>query len=144
MATVKTFLNTSKFDPLVLARILVIFDLVAILFSPPLSTFSEIALLVIFITSSPVRLKILAATKQPLVKASLVFYLVISIATLWSAGTLSETFGMWWGWRKLLLVVIPRLTDIILLTDVTHSIFKFLPLKVAYKGNSLGIDLFRI
>jgi O-antigen ligase len=103
MAIFKSVLNT---NPLVLARFFVIFDLVAILFSPPVSTFSEIALLVIFLTSSPVRLKILAATKQPLVKASLVFYLVISIATLWSEGPVSETFGMWWGWRKLLLIPI--------------------------------------
>jgi len=106
MAILRTVLDTNKFDPLVLARIFVILDIVAILFSPPLSTFSEIALVVIFLTSSPVRLKILAATQQPLVKATLAFYLVISIATLWSVGTFSETFGMWWGWRKLLLIPI--------------------------------------
>lgn len=100
------FRNVLDTNPLNLARFFVILDLVAILFSPPVSTFSEIALLVIFLTSSPVRLKILAATKQPLVKASLVFYLLISIATLWSVGTFSETFGMWWGWRKLLLIPI--------------------------------------
>ena len=103
MAILRTVLDT---NPLALARFFVIFDLVAILFSPPVSTFCEIALVVIFLTSAPVRLKILAATKQPLVKASLVFYLVISIATLWSVGTVSETFGMWWGWRKLLLIPI--------------------------------------
>ena len=64
-------------QPVFIARYLVIFILVALLFSPPLTNLFELTLFGMFITIAELRKRMLIALKQPLVTATLLFYLLI-------------------------------------------------------------------
>ncbi len=78
--------------------------MVALLFSPPLTSLTEVALLACFAALPDLRERALCAFRQPLVIATLTLYAVISIGTLYGIGSWSDSLGMWFKWRKLLLL----------------------------------------
>ena len=101
MQTLKKHLS---FNPLLAARWLIILEVIALLFSPPLTNFCEIALLILFLFFGELRKLLVLATKQPMVMASLLFYLLILIGTTYSIETWGGSFSAFWSWRKILLL----------------------------------------
>lgn len=86
------------------ARWSVALTMVALLFSPPLTTLAEVALVACFVVAPDLRARLLAALRQPLVRAGLALYALISIGTLYSIVPWHDSLSMWWSWRKLLLL----------------------------------------
>ena len=96
----------SSFNSLTAARWLVIMELVALLFSPPLTNLFELSLFALFICSDDLRKRMLLAIKQPMVIATLLFYLSILIATTYSIESWTEALKACWAWRKIWLLPI--------------------------------------
>ncbi len=99
-------MNNHKISPLDICRYLVIFELIAILFSPALSNLFEIVLFAFCIATKEIRTMILNSKCQPLFVGSLAFILMLAISTTWSVVTLPEALNSLWGWRKILLLPI--------------------------------------
>lgn len=100
------FMNNHKISSLDICRYLIIFELIAILFSPALSNLFEIVLFAFCIVTKEVRTMILNSKGQPLFIGSLAFILMLAISTTWSVVTLTEALSSLWGWRKILLLPI--------------------------------------
>lgn len=96
--------HTGNCTALDAARWLVAAIMIALLFSPPLVALAELALVACFVASADLRERTLRALRQPLVVAALVLYAIISLGTLYSIGSWAESLGLWWSWRKLLLL----------------------------------------
>ena len=95
-----------NFKPLVLARYLILIELILILFSTALSNLIEITLYSLCLLTPSIRKEIYNNSKQPLFKASLALIFIIFISTFWSIAPLNSAFGELWGWRKILLLPI--------------------------------------
>lgn len=93
-------------DLLSLARWLLILELIALLFSPPLTNLFELTLFALFISSSILRQRFVLASKQPIVIATLLFYSLILIDTSYSIETWQASLSAFWGWRKIMLLPI--------------------------------------
>jgi O-antigen ligase len=93
-------------SPLELARWLIAADMVALLFSPPLTNLVELALYAVMLVSGELRARFVRAARQPMVLAALAFLAVVTIGLAYSVGSWDDSLGMWWGWRKLLLLPI--------------------------------------
>lgn len=93
-------------SPLELARWLIAAEMVALLFSPPLTNLLELALYVVMLASGELRARFVRAARQPMVHGALLFLAVVTIGLAYSIGSWHDTWGMWWGWRKLLLLPI--------------------------------------
>ncbi len=93
-------------SPLELARWLIAADMVALLFSPPLTNLVELALYLVVLASGELRARFVRAARQPMVLGALLFLAVVSVGLAYSIGSWNDSFGMWWGWRKLLLLPI--------------------------------------
>lgn len=94
------------FQPVLIARYLVISILIALLFSPPLTNLFELVLFGMFISIAELRKRMLIALTQPLVIATLLFYLLILLDTSYGVDTMQVGLGSVWGWRKILLLPI--------------------------------------
>jgi len=93
-------------SPLELARWLIAADMVALLFSPPLTNLVELALYVLMLGSGELRARFVRAARQPMVLGALLFLAAVSVGLAYSIGSPDDSWGMWWGWRKLLLLPI--------------------------------------
>ena len=93
-------------SPLEVARWLIAADMVALLFSPPLTNLVELALYVVMLASGELRARFMRATRQPMVLGALLFLAVVTVGLAYSIGSWDDSFGMWWAWRKLLLLPI--------------------------------------
>jgi O-antigen ligase len=86
------------------ARYLMAAVMVGLLFSPPLANLCELALALLFAASPDLRKRIAEACRQPMVIATLVFFMVLSAGFFYGIATPSAGLNMWSGWRKLLLL----------------------------------------
>jgi O-antigen ligase len=96
----------SSFNPLLMGRCLSILLLISLLFSPPLTSLFELSLFGMFIYFDELRKRMLLATKQPMVIATLLFYLMILLSSANTLVSWSEGISAFWGWRKTLLLPI--------------------------------------
>ena len=97
-------LTLSDLKILDLARWLLIGLSITILFSPFLSNVIEITLLGLFIFNQDLRARFWNFKNQPLLLASGLFILLLSIDSFYSVASLKETLESLWGWRKILLL----------------------------------------
>ncbi|MGA7986550.1 MAG: O-antigen ligase family protein [Burkholderiales bacterium] len=93
-------------SPLELARWLLAAEMAALLFSPPLTNLVELALYLLMLASGELRSRFARAVRQPMVRGALLFLAVVTVGLAYSIGSRDDSFGMWWGWRKLLLLPI--------------------------------------
>ncbi|MCU7798276.1 MAG: O-antigen ligase family protein [Candidatus Thiodiazotropha sp. (ex Myrtea spinifera)] len=96
---------TQRFSALSFARYLLLFELVAIMFSPPLAVLAELLLYVAFVSSSELRTRLRLTLSQPLMIMSIGFGLVLVAGVFYSIETFSVSGRFLWGWRKLLMVM---------------------------------------
>ena len=90
------------FDIVIIGRWLLILTLVALLFSPPLTTLFEVSLFVIFVFSQELRGRLKLVMTQPIVISVLVFYFAILISATNNLVSWRDGFESFWGWRKIL------------------------------------------
>jgi len=93
-----------NFNVVDLARWMVIFLGITILFSPFLTNVLEITLFGLFIFNKDLRARFWNFKNQPLLLASGLFIFLLSIDCLYSVAPLKETLESLWGWRKILLL----------------------------------------
>lgn len=91
---------------LFIARILTISTLIALLFSPPITTILESIIILLFITSKELHNKTLQCIKQPIVISATLFATILLLSTLNSLVSWSEGMRSFWSWHKLLLLPI--------------------------------------
>lgn len=101
-----TFKLSNDFNTVSIGRWLIVLLMTAILFSPPLANLFELSLFLMFICSGTLRRRLGLVLSQPIVVATLAFYLMLFLATTYSIATWSESLGACWGWRKILLLPI--------------------------------------
>jgi O-antigen ligase len=87
-----------------LARWMVIFLSITILFSPFFTNVLEITLFGLFIFNKDLRARFWSFKNQPLLLASGLFIFLLSIDCFYSVAPLKETLESLWGWRKILLL----------------------------------------
>jgi O-antigen ligase len=96
----------TRLPPVDVARWLFAAAMVAVLFSPPLTSLCELALYVLMIGSADNRARLARALGQPLAAMSMLFWAVVAVAMIYSAAPPGEAWSQFTGWRKLLLVPI--------------------------------------
>ncbi len=96
----------TDFNSVSVARWLTIFLMTALLFSPPLVNLFELTLFLMFICSDTLRKRLVLASSQPIVIATLAFYLMLFLSSTYSIASWSESLSTCWGWRKILLLPI--------------------------------------
>lgn len=96
----------TDFNAVSVARWLTVFLMTALLFSPPLVNLFELTLFLMFICSDTLRKRLVLASSQPIVIATLTFYLMLFLSSTYSIATWSESLSACWGWRKILLLPI--------------------------------------
>ena len=97
-------LTLSHLKMLDVARWLLIGLSITILFSPFFSNCIEITLVGLFIFNQDLRARFWNFKNQPLLLASALFVLLLSIDCFYSVAPLKETLESLWGWRKILLL----------------------------------------
>jgi len=93
-----------NFNVIDLARWMMIFLGITILFSPFFTNVLEISLFGLFIFNKDLRARFWNLKKQPLLLASGLFIFLLSIDCFYSVAPLKETLESLWGWRKILLL----------------------------------------
>jgi O-antigen ligase len=93
-----------NFNVIDLARWMMIFLGITILYSPFFTNVLEITLLGLFIFNQELRARFWNFKNQPLLLASGLFIFLLSIDCLYSVAPLKETLESLWGWRKILLL----------------------------------------
>lgn len=85
-------------------RFLMMGEMIALMFSPPLTNLFELLVYVSFFASPILRERLLLAVRQPMAVMSLVLLLLFSVGLIYSVDTLNNSIGYWISWRRLLLV----------------------------------------
>lgn len=98
------FKKSLKFDPITLARILILLEILALAVSTAVTNIVEIAIFLVFICFGKLRSRVFAVLKQPMVFMTLVIYLMVGLGVIYSVAPFSESMDMWGSWRKYLLV----------------------------------------
>lgn len=93
-----------NFNVIDLARWMMIFLGITILFSPFFTNVLEITLFGLFILNRDLRARFWHFKNQPLLLASGLFIFLLSIDCFYSVAPLKETLESLWGWRKILLL----------------------------------------
>jgi O-antigen ligase len=93
-----------NFNVVDLARWIVIFLSITILFSPFFTNVLEITLFGLFIFNRDLRARFWSFKNQPLLLASGFFIFLLTIDCFYSVAPLKETLESLWGWRKILLL----------------------------------------
>lgn len=93
-------------SPARLARWLFAAVMVALMFSPPLTSLVELALYLLMLGSADLRARLLRAARQPLAAMALAFWGVAALGLAYSIAPWQEGLGSWFAWRRLLLVPI--------------------------------------
>src|SRR5512147_68906 len=96
----------TRLPPVDLARWLFAAAMVAVLFSPPLTSLCELALYVLMVGAADNRARLARALRQPLPAMAMLFWAVVAVAMLYSEAPSAEAWSQFTGWRKLLLVPI--------------------------------------
>ena len=92
---------TQRFNPLLVARILVILALVTLMRSPALANLFLVLLLVVALGSGAIRQRIARTWQQPMVKGSALLLLLLAAGILYSASGWREGLNQLWAWRTL-------------------------------------------
>jgi O-antigen ligase len=92
-------------SPVEAARWLIAGVMIALLFSPPVTVAFELMLYGLMLGSATLRARLWAAARHPLPAMALAFWLLMALALLYSIAPWREAFGVWWSWRRLLLLV---------------------------------------
>ncbi len=95
-----------NFDPLRTARILTLVILVVLMRSPALTNLLIIIWLALVFGSSTLRARLRATWQQPMVRGATLFFGVVAVGVLYSAGGWREGLLQLWGWRRLLYLAI--------------------------------------
>jgi len=91
-------------NPLRLARILLVAELVALLISTSVAVGLEFLLYLLFLGSGELRGRFRQAVRQPMVLMGLAWGAVLIVAALYSVAPVAETLDNLTSWRKLLLL----------------------------------------
>ncbi len=78
--------------------------LIALFFSAPAVNILEFLLITIVLSSKSLRLRLIESLKSPLIISVLAFYGAIIIGALYSIAPPEESWGMVFGWRKLIIL----------------------------------------
>jgi O-antigen ligase len=92
--------------PVEAARWLLAGVLLALLVSPPLTSLLELSLYALMLGSAPLRARLSRALREPLVAAALGFWVLAALGLAYSPAPWQESFGIWFSWRRLLLLVL--------------------------------------
>jgi len=93
-----------RIPPLEAARWLVAAIMVAMLFSPPITILFELSLLFLMLGSGALRARLIGIAREPMVLGMLAFITVVTIGLAYGIENRTEPFGIWFSWRKLLLL----------------------------------------
>jgi O-antigen ligase len=91
-------------DPVALARVLIILEVVALLISTAATEVFEILIFLTIIGFGELRRRTFRALRQPMVMMALAVYCMVTIGIFYGVATFSESVDLWGSWRKMLLV----------------------------------------
>jgi O-antigen ligase len=91
--------------PLGLARGLLAAVMVALLFSPPLTSLLELALFATILASGELRARFMRAAREPLGALALAFWGVVTIGLAYGIAPRSEALHIWLSWHRVLLLI---------------------------------------
>jgi O-antigen ligase len=74
--------------------------------SPPLANIGAALALILALASAPMRARLKFAAGQPLGRAALILFAVMTLAMAWAQAPWISRFDAWWNWRTLLLIVL--------------------------------------
>jgi O-antigen ligase len=74
--------------------------------SPPLTNVAIAVAAVLALASAPIRARLAAAARQPLGRAALIFFGVMTLAMCWADVPWRARFDAWWNWRTMLWIVL--------------------------------------
>jgi O-antigen ligase len=100
----QTEAGVAGINPLRVARILLVTELVALLVSTSVAVGAEFLLYLLFLGSGELRGRLRRALPQPMVLMGLVWAAVLLLGALYSVGPAAETLSNLSSWRKLLLL----------------------------------------
>lgn len=92
-------------DP-VAARSALIVAAIGSFCSPPVANVGVALALLLALGSPPLRARLVVAATQPLGRAALILFAVMSLAMCWAAVPWPARFAAWWNWRTMLLIVL--------------------------------------
>ena len=95
--------------------------MVALLFSPPVTVAFELTLYALMLGSAQLRARLWAAARQPLPAMALAFWLLMALAMLYSIAPWREAFGVWWSWRRLVLLALAAFAAALMLREPALS-----------------------
>lgn len=91
-------------DPFVLARILIMLQILALAISTAVSSVVEILIYLTFISFPRLRKEVFITLRQPMVIVTLAIWAMVGIGVLYSAAPLAEGLDTWGSWRKCLML----------------------------------------
>ena len=91
-------------DPVALARVLIILEVVALFVSTAATEVFEILIFLTIIGFGELRRRTFRALRQPMVIMALAVYCMVTIGIFYGVATFSESVDLWGSWRKMLLV----------------------------------------
>ena len=74
--------------------------------SPPVANVAVVLALLLALASGPMRARLAVVARQPLGRAALIFFAVMTLAMTWAAVPWKARFDAWWNWRTMLLIVL--------------------------------------
>ena len=92
--------------PLELARWLLAAVLVALLFSPPLTSVLELSLYALVLASAELRSRLARTVRQPLALLALSFWAIVALGVTYSVAPSGDSLGTLVSWRRILLLVV--------------------------------------
>ncbi len=91
-------------DPVALARVLIILEIVALFVSTAATEVFEILIFLTIIGFGELRRRTFKALRQPMVMMALAVYCMVTIGIFYGVATFAESVDLWGSWRKMLLV----------------------------------------
>ena len=87
-------------------RIALILGAIGSFTSPPVANVAVVLALILTLASAPMRARLAVVAEQPLGRAALIFFAVMTLAMAWAAVPWMARFDAWWNWRTMLLIVL--------------------------------------
>jgi len=95
-----------RFAPLAAVRIAWIVAAIGSFTSPPVANVGVALAVLLTLASGPMRASVAAVAAQPLGRAALILFAVMTLAMTWAAVPWPARFAAWWNWRTMLLIVL--------------------------------------
>jgi len=93
-----------RFEPVAVARWLLVAAFLGLLITPPLSNLFQLLLVALFVVSGELRRRVVARWRQPLVLGALAFLLMVAIAAMYGTAPARVALAAVITWRKLLFI----------------------------------------